>query len=293
MKTSPAPSPAQAILVGGLGFALAGSTVVAGRILGSSIPPFTTVVLSLVLALPVLAWVSQPLRKPSLASLGRAALQALFGLVLFRILLLEGTRTVDGLAAGLILGLGPLLLGLGGRILFRDRMGGLAWAGLGLATAGVILVRIGPGTQLEAKGALCLLGAVLGETVMSLLARTSPPGDAADNALWTIVAALAMTLPLATLETLAQGWPIISPASAWALAYYGLGPTALGYLAWSYAATRLDSGTLGIVNTAAPISAALLSAVVLKEGLGLARLAALLVLVGGLGLYAWGRRALE
>jgi len=273
-------------LVGAAGFALAGSTVVTGRLLGSTLPPFTTVLLSLVTGLPLLAVFAAPRRLPDPRVFLRSVLQALGGVGLFRVLLLEGTKTVDGLVAGLILGLGPLLMGLGGQVFFADRLAPRAWWGLGWATAGVVLVRLEPGTQIDLWGALCLLGAVAGETAMSLLARKTRAQESADNAWWTIVAAALLSFPLAVFETITQGWPSIGPPTAWALVYYGVGPTALGYWAWSFAASRLTSATLGATATAAPVSAALLSALILGEPLGGARGAALAVVVGGLALYA-------
>lgn len=282
-----------AILAAVAGFSLAGSSVVANRIIGADLPPFGMVFLSLLAGLPVLAFAvrrqSRPLFRAPLRLWGRATLQGLGGIVLFRLLLLTGMGYLDGPGAALILGTGPLLLGLGGMLFYGDRPGRGAWIGMGLASLGLALLRFGPGGSTDWLGALCIFGAVVGETAMSLLGRRTPAEtDQGENAWRTVFSAAVLVAPLALGEILKSGLPHPSTAALAALLFYGIGPTAFGYLCWSHAAARLDSATLGICTAAVPLSALAFSALLLGERPGLVRLAAVFLVAAGMVVFARG-----
>lgn len=284
-----------AFLMGILAFSLAGSSVAASAILGRELGPATATALSTLAGLPpllVLLPGAGGFRQPK-AGVVRCALQALTGMALFRVFLALGMEDCDAGVAGLILASGPLVMSLGGAAFFGERLAVRDAFALIAVAGGTALMR-GSGGGRFGWGAVLVFGAVLGESAMHLLRRAAkdeakPLGSVA-NAFYTTLWGFAMTLPFAISECAAQGLPRLT-VSAWiAVAWYGIGPTAAGYLAWGYAAIRLPAGRLGLATAALPLTALLSGLLFLGESLRPGAAAGWIVALAGIGLSVRGGR---
>ncbi|VCD33792.1 transmembrane protein [Burkholderia pseudomallei] len=245
-------------LIGYLSLAAAmmgvGSTVVASRIAGDGLPPFTAAALRFLIASPLLYALmrAQRLRWPRLAprELGLLVVQAACGGVGYTVLLIVGTR----LSA--------------------------------LATAGVLLVTLTPGrTTLSTRalaGDALVLAAVACEAVFILLnRRLAVPLAPLTQSSAMSAAGCVLALAPAAFEWRAATAAAWQPAALAAIAYYALVPTVLGYLCW-YAGSARTSGTEAALFTAvAPASAVLFAAAAFGEPLDRTRLAGIAMVVAG------------
>ncbi|MDQ8032231.1 MAG: DMT family transporter [Bordetella sp.] len=267
-----------------LAMVLVGSTVVAGKLAGATVAPLTATALRLALALPafllLLRWRRTPL--PALDRHDRVLLcvQAAAGSVGYTAFLLAGLARLPAADAGIVLGTLPAVSALLAATLPGERAGAATWLAVALATMGVLLVsgaRSGAaGVPLDPPGLALVLGAVVCEAAFILGARwlrtPLPP-----VLLSTLLAALGLPLALAGALLFEAPWRARPDAQAWAaLLYYALVPTVAGFVLWYSGLARLGAGggTRAAVFTAfAPVSAVLLSALVLREPLLPAQLA--------------------
>ncbi|WP_076898308.1 DMT family transporter, partial [Burkholderia pseudomallei] len=170
-------------LIGYLSLAAAmmgvGSTVVASRIAGDGLPPFTAAALRFLIASPLLYALmrAQRLRWPRLAprELGLLVVQAACGGVGYTVLLIVGTRLSSPVDAGVMLGTLPAMSTLIAAVVLRERQTPRDWGAAVLATAGVLLVTLTPGRATLSTRALAgdalVLAAVACEAVFILLNR--------------------------------------------------------------------------------------------------------------------------
>lgn len=264
--------------------ALAGSTVVAGKILGSHLPVFTAVLLTFVFALAA-GIPLQLTRLRELTSLPRRelllmALQALFGMVLFRVFTLYGLRFTSAVNAGIITSSTPAMTVLLARVVFREGLGVRRAASVALTCLGIAVVTLGFGGSGSGGSAaqvvignLLLLGAVVSESLLTIFRKLSPlrVSSVTNTTVLCLISSL-LILPFAASE-----WGRI-PAAAFtretwlAAAYYGSFATLLAYLLWGDGALHIPAGRVGIATGAMPIAACLLSWLVLGESFGVAQI---------------------
>ncbi|MWA32336.1 DMT family transporter [Burkholderia pseudomallei] len=281
-------------LIGYLSLAAAmmgvGSTVVASRIAGDGLPPFTAAALRFLIASPLLYALmrAQRLRWPRLAprELGLLVVQAACGGVGYTVLLIVGTRLSSPVDAGVMLGTLPAMSTLIAAVVLRERQTPRDWGAAALATAGVLLVTLTPGrTTLSTRalaGDALVLAAVACEAVFILLnRRLAVPLAPLTQSSAMSAAGCVLALAPAAFEWRAATAAAWQPAALAAIAYYALVPTVLGYLCW-YAGSARTSGTEAALFTAvAPASAVLFAAAAVGEPLDRTRLAGIAMVVAG------------
>lgn len=265
-----------------------GSTVVAGKLAVHGLPPFLATALRFALATPLLALAMRlgkvPWPRLDARTLGLLAVQAAAGSAGYTAFLLAGLRLTPAADAGVLLGALPAATGALSLLLLRERLRPRNLLAIALATLGVLLTALQPGAGTPSARALAgdalVLAAVACEALFLLLnKRLRKP--IAPLALATLMSALGLllALPPALLELASQPAPAWSPTALLAVAWYALGPTALGYWLWYRGAERL-SGTQAAPFTAlAPPTALLLSALLLGERLHAAQLAGMALVV--------------
>jgi drug/metabolite transporter (DMT)-like permease len=277
---------------------LAGSSVVVGKVLSTRVPVFLSAELSLCAALLAIA-PAQLARRAELRRVGRRELgymflQALFGIVLFRVLTLHGLRFTSASSAGLITSASPAIMAVCAALLLRERQGRREWAGIGLTVAGLLLVN---GASLHAPGALrgnlLVLGATACEALLTIF-RKSSGGRIGSVTNTTILAAMSalMLLPFALMDL--RGFPLaeIDPTAWAALVYYGAFATVIAYVLWGHGALLIPAGRTGMATAAMPVSALVLSAVVLGERLGVLSVIGCAAVIGGI-VVGSGRRKVK
>lgn len=272
-------------------FALAGSSVTAGKLLAASIQPFSLAFFSLACALAFLLPALVAERRAIMAAKGRdillICLQALFGMALFRVFMLSGLSLTSGSHAGIISSLGPLVMGAASMLFLRERPAPRMIVGLALGTAGILLLSLADlrtgGAASSLLGDLLVFAAVSCEAAMSLIRkRSGSPLKPLATAGIIVAASLAYTLPLAAYEWISGGFPAPGPRQALAILYYGAVATALAYYFWAAGSSKVSGNAIALAMTAMPIAAVILSVALLGERPGAFAYAGLVLGIAGM-----------
>lgn len=289
-----------------LAMSIAGSAVVAGKLLVGSLPVFLAAGLGLGAGLLVMLpqlW----LRRERGTLDGRThvtlALQALCGIALYRICTFEGLRFTSAASAGLMSSAAPAVIGLLAWGMLRERpplrrIAGIACVSLGLlainltpflAAPGVAGVEATPASGGEAWRTLLgnglVLVAVLCEAAFSVLskARCCPMSPLRRT---TIVSfyAFVMLLPMALFEARDYDFTSLSASAIWGLAYYGAAVSYLSYVLWFRGIAQVQASAAAAFTGLVPLSGVALSWLVLGEQILWTHLAGLACVTAGIWL---------
>lgn len=278
-----------------------GSTVVASKVIGGSLPPFSATALRFAMALPVLlalCWLLQA----RLPRVGRRdavllVLQACAGSVGYTVLLISGTALASAATAGVLIGTLPIVSAAFAVIVLGERPTLRLLAAVGLAAIGVFTATVSPGgaaVELDpraALGAVLVLAAVVCESLFILLnKRLRTPIEALP--LSTLMCAFGFVLAGGVALFTERPWQVHIGAEAFkAVAYYALVPTVLGFLLWYAGSARVSGMEAALFTALAPVSATLLAATILHEAITPAQLAGLACVLAAVASLAWRRRA--
>lgn len=256
-----------------LAMILVGSSVVAGKVLINYFPIHLGSLLRFALAtlLIVPVWLLREGRPARLAPRTWLILagQALCGSVLFTILLLHGLRWTSPGAAGIITSTTPACMSLLAWVLLGDRPNRRTLVGITLSVVGVAVLQLGepgPAASQSWFGTLLVAGAVIVESLFLLVRKTvrEPLSALAVSSLVTLLATL-FFLPLGLPEAMDFDFAAL-PWQAWAsVLYYAAAVTVLAYLCWFAGVTRVPAGVAGVFTSVLPVSALLLSALILGQ----------------------------
>lgn len=267
-----------------LGFSLAGTSVVTGRILSGKLGTFQITALSLgILLLALLpfygrrAW--QTARSLTRADWRMLTLQAFFGIFLFRVFLLFGVNRTSTAEAGLLTGATPAVTSVLAFVFLKEALNRRTVLGVACTVTGIVLLQgVNPlSLQFDGRhlaGNLLILCAAASESIFNVISRRhsagSPSHAGADiNPLvqTMLVSAFAFTLSLGLAIYTKPAATLISLVfTDWlALVWYGLVITALAFVFFYAGVKRCDAYTTAAFSGMIPMTSMLLSLLVLKE----------------------------
>lgn len=276
---------AMAMLVAAM--ALAGSSVVVGKMLVGNLPVFLTAFSSLLVAfccmLPLMFGRIAELRRLTRREWVYLMLQGLCGIVLFRVLTLYGLHFTGAVQAGLITGATPAVLALLSVTFLGERFTWRSVLAIVFAAAGAMAINANTGsTQDEGRlvGGLLVGGAVLCEALFTIFRkRISASVAATTNTFVLIFCSLVLLAPPAAVE-LTRGNLSPSASDILAVIYYGAFATVVAYLLWTAAVGQVSGMMAGVATAAMPVTSVFLAMMVLGERPHLLHFAgALLVIV--------------
>ncbi|WP_419785650.1 DMT family transporter [Pseudodesulfovibrio sp.] len=281
---------------------LVGSSVVAGKIMVAELPVHLASALRFALALailvPLLRLREGGLPRISLRSWLLMGLQSLCGSFLFTVFLLHGLEWTGPASAGVITATTPACMGIVAWLFLRDKPTLRIGVGILLSVLGVAAVNVGSLTgQAEAvvgggplAGNLFVLGAVFFESLFLLLRKTVPE-PLSPLAVSTIISffGLLWFLPGGVAEACSMHFSDVSSVGWLTVAYYGVFVTVLAYLFWFAGIVRVAASTAGVFTAVMPVSALILSALVLDEPVGWPQIAGCGLVLGSILLLSGGR----
>ena len=288
-----------------LAMSIAGSAVVAGKLLIGSLPVFLAAGLGLGAGLLVMLpqlW----LRREKGALDGRThatlALQALCGIALYRICTFEGLRFTSAASAGLMSSAAPAIIGLLAWGMLRERPPLRRIAGIACVSLGLLAINITPFLAAQGAGAEGLqanggeawrallgnglvLAAVLCEAAFSVLskARCCPMSPLRRTTLVSFYAFI-MLLPMTLFEARDYDFTSLSASAIWGLAYYGAAVSYLSYVLWFRGIAQVQASAAAAFTGLAPLSGVALSWLVLGEQILWTHLAGLACVMTGIWL---------
>ncbi|QTD46139.1 DMT family transporter [Ottowia testudinis] len=254
-----------------------GSTVVASRIIGHDMEPFLATALRHAAALPLFVLLMR-LTRARWPRVGRRdaallLLQAAAGSVGYTVLLIQGVTWSSAADAGVVAGTLPAMSALFAALFLGERPGARMFASIALATAGVMAVAFSPGAASDSPtrlaGIALVLAAIACEAVFILAnKRLSQPMPALPLSTLMSAGGLLLSLLPAWWRWGAAPSTFSTPALA-GLLYYAWVPTVGGFLLWYAGSQRTTGARAALATVWLPVSALLLSAVVLREPIGL------------------------
>ncbi|SAL63595.1 multidrug DMT transporter permease [Caballeronia peredens] len=280
---------------------LVGSNVGIGKSIVAFVPVPLFALLRFVVALAVL-W---PLLRPS--KMKRVArgewvnlfLQAFFGTFGFTLLMLGGVARTSAVAAGVITSTIPAVVALFAWIFLKEKPNGRAFASIGLAIAGVLVINVaqsgsdGNGSASGSiAGNLMVLGAVCCESLYVILSRRlTETLSAIDICAYTHGIGFLLMLPLGLSACAGFDWRSVDTGT-WALVvWYGLSASIFSFWLWMKGIRRVDGSLAGVFCAVLPVAAALYGIAFLGERPTLAHGIALACVVAGIGLASLKARA--
>jgi drug/metabolite transporter (DMT)-like permease len=285
-----------------VGMAAFGSATPLSKIVGAQMPVFVGGLLRVLMGsalLAVAAWSGRKqivtLDRRDWAYVGAIALFGMFG---FSAFMLYGMQSAPGAVGAAVMSMTPAVTAVAAMLFLGERATWRKLTAVGLAFAGAAVLQLGRGFQNEA-GAPVILGAglvfcaICCESAYTLLGqRVSKSVDPV------LVAALGavLSIPLFAIGAAFQ-WGQFEPTKvdvgAWnALVWYGAGTLALGSWLWYRGIAKVDGVTAAAYMGVMPLSALLLSYLLLGEPFRPVQLIGFAVVFAGVLLMSWEHAAM-
>ncbi len=268
-----------------------GGSVVAEKV---ALGPFSPVEVSvfreigaLGILIPLWWWQDRSLIQWSARNIGVFTALGL-GVLGNHLLVLFGLQYIGAGAAGVIIGASPAITAFLSSLILKDVPFQAVWGGCALSFVGVALVS---GMKPEsATGGNPLLGgtlillALVSWALYTIGSRRVMERVSPLTVNWTtLLISILFQIPLLWIDHKVIGAGVATiPLSGWmALVYVIVFATALGQQAWLYGVSRIGPSRAGIFVNLIPVSALLLSVLILGETVGVGELAGIvLILVG-------------
>ena len=207
------------------------------------------------------------------------------------LLILYGLQHIGAGAAGVIIGASPAITAFLSSLMLRDIPFRRVWVGCAVSFIGVALVSGGNATA--DGGADPLLGgglvvlALISWALYTIGSRWMMEGLSPLTVNWTTLSiSIVFQVPLLWIDpqVLEAGVASIPPSGWAALVYVIVFATALGQQAWLYGVSGIGPSRAGIFTNLIPVSALLLSFVILGESLDLIKVLGIGFVLGGVWL---------
>lgn len=292
---------AVALLVGGM--ACFGSATPVSAVVGRGFGPLTGSALRMAVAAVVLVPVlarrvrSGEEASPSatLRSLDRRDRLLLAGISVigtfgFTVLMMLGMREAPGAVAAVVMATTPAVTAVGAVAFLGEHLDVRRVAAVALAVAGVVLVNLGadagdgPGDRVV-LGSVLVFGAVVCEACYSLMGKRLT-ADMSPLVIVTVaaVAATVLFLPAAVWESVWVDPPSPTVGQLLGALWWGAGTMALGSWLWFRGMAQVAAGTASAFMGVMPVSALVLSYVLLGEAVQPVHLVGMAIVLVGLGL---------
>lgn len=282
-----------------LGMAVFGSATSVSKIVTAAMPVFVASVIRMVIGACVLApfavgqWDRvRRLKRHDWLLIGLISLFGMFG---FSALMLYGMRLVSGVAGAIVMSTTPAVTAIGSIVFLGDKVTWRKACAIFLAVAGVLILQLGQAdAQSDGQGGKILVGsalvfgAVCCESIYTLLGKAL--SERIDPILVAFLAA-ALAIPLFLPFALWQ-WSDFSARQvdwrAWsAIAWYGAGTLALGTWLWYSGLEKVEGTVAAAFMGVMPVSALILSYVLLDEEFRWIHLAGFVTVFVGVLLISW------
>jgi drug/metabolite transporter (DMT)-like permease len=215
---------------------------------------------------------------------------AVVGTFGFSILMLIGMRHAPGAVGAVVMATTPAVTGAGAVLFLGEHLDRWRATALGLAVVGVTIVNLAGGTggsggDRVVLGSALVFGAVCCEAAYSLMGKRL---TASLSPLTLVVAAASLAfvafLPLAVWDAVGFDWSKPTGGEWVAVAWWGAGTMALGSWLWFRGMSRVPAGTAAPFMAVMPVSALVLSYVLLGEAFAWVHVLGMATVLVGLAL---------
>jgi len=281
------------------GMALFGSALPVAKLVGGEFPVFVgsalrTAIGALVL-LPFVVSIRSNSDRTEQRDWWLLGLLALFGMFGFSVLMLYGMALTSGVVGSIVMSTTPAITALGAFLFLKERLGWRKALAAALAVAGVLILQLTGGMHHGEHGAgrSSLLGpafvfaAVCCEAAYTLIGK--PATDRLGPirvAFWSAILSLPLFLPLAAWELRDFDWRQTSVTGWLYMLWWGAGTLGLGSALWYTGVAKAEASVAAGFMGVMPVSALVLSYLLLGEQFRWAHLTGFAVVFTGVVLIA-------
>lgn len=271
-----------------------GGTFIAGKIAARHLGPYAAAFLRFAIA-SICLWVAVlriegRVPRPTRGQMLPCLLLGMTGVFSYNVLFFKGLALIEASRAAIIIANNPIGIALFSALIFGERLTPLRLTGILISVSGAVTV-ISRGNPLGlfsggvGWGELFILGCVASWVTFSLLGKAFMKHMTPLSAVFfASVAGAVCLLPSAVADGLLTGWAAI-PFPAWAsLFFLGFFGTVLSFV-WYYEGIRAIGATkAGVFINIVPVSAIVLSYLILDEPITRSLLAGAALVLGGIWL---------
>lgn len=255
---------------------IAGSSVVVAKIIVADFPIFLANELRFVIAasvlVPLYLYTNDGVPRYSKRDTAILAGQAFTGVFVFNVLLFYGIQFTSAAEAGIITSTTPAFVAVIAFVFLKDRLTRNTVIGVSFAVLGILAIEVlGSAAPVDRGpnpvfGNLLILGAVLGEALFTILGkavsdRVSPLEITTAASVFGVL----LFLPFALYELTRFSIGEVR-AIAWIpIVYYGVVVTVVAFVLWFRGVAIVPASTAGVFTGVLPVSAVLLSYLLLDE----------------------------
>ncbi len=255
----------------------------------SEIPRLWSLVLRFFMALPLVLLIVAVLRVkvPLTISALHSYLAGSFSLIVSQTFTYLATSYLSSGMIALMFGFAPIVAGLIAFGLYRQRLSGNQWLGMGVAICGLYTISVaGEETHISITGLLLMLGALLTYAtsifwVKHINARVSPIAQAAGSITVSTLMAVCM-LPFIWSDA-PQALP--GPRSMLAIGYLVVGASIVAMFCYFKLVQKVSATTLSLATVLTPMLAICFGIVLNDEPFRINILIGSALVIGGLGMY--------
>lgn len=268
-----------------------GGTFIAGRMIAGSVDPFSAAFLRFLIASVFLVFLTLKIegRLPRLtiADTGVIILLGLTGIFTYNICFFSGLRHIQANQASLIIACNPIFISLFSSLIFKEKLSPSKIAGICLSVCGALIV-ISKGNLFDifhlglGKGELLIFCCVASWVVYSLMGKTimnrlSPIASVCYSS---IAGTLLLFFPVYFNGSFSNffSYKLMDWTSLFYLGFFG---TVVGFLWYYEGIKKIGPMKAGIFINFVPISAIVMSYLLLKEPITLSLMIGALFVIGG------------
>lgn len=272
-------------------FTLAGSSIVMCKVLTRVLPPYIIAFLSLTIAILILL----PLQKNYMHELKSITkrefflmiMQAITGIVLTRVLTLYGLRYISAINTGLINSSTPAVMIIFSIFTFKEKPKLLSYTAIVFTIAGMIVINYfsvnSAGEKSSIIGILLIFGAVVSEVLMTVFRKMTRENiSSITNTTILFLISIFILLPFVIIELKSFSLLSIKTKDIVVILLYGIFGSAIAYLLWGRGVLKVSTVKVGIGLAMIPLSAVLLSTIILKENFTVMHFVGALFCIGGI-----------
>jgi len=275
-----------------LAMGIAGSAVVANKMMVGTIPIFLVTELGIVIGLIILIFITFIIKKEHYVldrrSYGILFLQAIFGIFLYRIFTLAGLTYTTAANSGLITSVSPGIVVILAYIILKEKISHRGIVGLCLVMTGLFFINLYTYLQ-RGSGGNSILGnslimvAVICEALFSVLSKLKCTKMSALYRTTIIVSFSAICLlPFAIKDAIGYDFGSLPIKTAGCIIYYGICVSFLSYVFWFKGIALVKANEAAPFTSIVPVSSIILAALVLKEKITLIHIAGMIFIISGI-----------
>lgn len=263
---------------------IVGSNIGVGRMIAQSLPPeiLTTlrfgiagsILLTSTFIFPVINW-KEVFARVELKTLFQVVLLALFGSLLFTLMMLAGTKRTTLLEAGLIISTLPAVVAVFAFFFLKEKIDLRNGLAIILSVASVSLISLAPKPEVAnvvrtsaLVGNLLIIAAVCCEALYVILSRSlSAKLKTFEICIFTQLSGFFLSLPLGIQKGLHFNWAGM-PRHVWFLIFwYAVSASILSFFLWIKGIQNVAANHAAILTAIIPVTAAIFGIIFFKERL--------------------------